>query len=883
MPQRNARRSKNPSTKRARQTKSSSAQRTQQASSHSETQPADSLVSEPSQEEMPSKVCSVCAEEAVDWAVGHCPHVVCGNCFHRMRVLYDRKTCVMCNDAIKQVAVVPLNLYSESMTFDAAVALPGAFHDKKVDMWFLDRNRYQQLRTVRGWKCSHRSCAQKDPQQSTFHNAEQLRAHVRSVHRCVYCNICFSGRKSFVSELQLYPLDKDRNHSSRQRAHMRKEHSTCKFCRKYFLDDDALYSHLQETHETCTLCERNGRMHEYYVNFEQLERHYEQEHYVCQQDSCRGVVFPTNIALQAHIHTRHGEASRGTRARALRVNLADLHQEDEPRRSAMHSQSDVQRERELQAARRRAFLSSNVVFSGALNLDDTTLDSVPDVEDDAPASSLNTPLNVQSSASTSAQEARDSATRNHHSTDENVDAQTRRPDDGRFHPLSFPRDGEERQARNTLLVRTMRSLLEPGEYEDFRTTSADFQSGKKSAEEYYDAVVDCFGVRAAVRDILPELVALLPNPLLREPLLQICLRRTNTPGNEAGYLHPNGPNSSSQQTSNGRAEQFPTLSDAPPPRRRKTPKTQRFGTLGPEEFPRLGRVNRVGQAAEPNASEASSSSAPRSTPSVARSNRPPEQRKTAATILREAPPTSALRGLRVTGAPAPSVRPSPLSVAPSARPSPLSVAPSVRPSPASTDAFPSLPSASASAAVPPRPSQRQGSNTSAQRRSAVSSFTDFPALGAPTNSVSEESQANDAAAQPTEDSAPSADVSMRVGAVWGGAASNGRGGKRRGPGNRRRPATPPKSVVLSSSNIPDFRATSGLDRGAASQPSQSQENEDGKRNKVIDVAQIAKARREALRNSSVPKVGSSGYGFAWERKKAQQKKKEIKSSMNLNG
>eukprot|EP00737_Agarophyton_chilense_P002748 gb/GEZJ01003160.1/.p1 GENE.gb/GEZJ01003160.1/~~gb/GEZJ01003160.1/.p1 ORF type:complete len:902 (-),score=97.13 gb/GEZJ01003160.1/:755-3196(-) len=812
---------------------------------------------------MPSTICSVCAEQAVDWAVGHCPHVVCGDCFHRMRVLYQRKTCVMCKDTVKQVVFVPLQQYTVGMNFDQAVSLPRSFHDKKVDIWFIDRDRCDQLRTVRGWKCSHRSCSHKHANNSVFPNAEQLRAHVKTQHRCVYCNVCFNGAKSFVSELQLYPLDKDRNYSSRQKAHMRRQHPMCRFCRKYFLDDDSIYSHLQEEHETCILCERNNRMHEYYVNFEQLEHHYEHEHYVCKHEACRGLVFATNIELQAHLHTRHGDASRGNRSRALRVNLHDLHREQQPRRPHVESPHNVERERELQAVRRRAFLSSNVVFSGAF--EDAAPNAVPEMVEAPPVASASMHPPAPSSAAPSTPQVIETGVVNADSDEDNGSTTTRRPDDGRFHPLSLPRDGEERQARNTMLVRTMRSLLEPAEYEEFRTTSAQFRNGTKGAEVYYDAVVNCFGVRAAVRDILPELVALLPNPLLREPLLQVCLRRTNTPGSEAGYLNPGGPSASSQQSSNGQPEQFPTLSDAPPPRR-KTPKVQRFGTLGPEEFPRLGRIKRKSQAPQQEPNQAPSSSAARPTPNASRKERETQQRKTAASILREAPPSERMRNLRVSGAPAPSAR-----------------TPSASVSAISTSAFPSLPSASASAAVAPVTPRVQSSNGSTPNAAGPSSFADFPALGASSSAAPQRFAPNKAGAQPGQESSPSADVSMRVGAVWGGAGTNGRGGAKRGPGNKRRPATPPKSVALASSDIPGFRATSRSGEGAASQSSSAPHSVAGNPNNVIDVVQIAKARREALQKSSVPKIGAGGFGFAWERKKAQQKKKEIKNSMNVDG
>lgn len=865
MPQRNPKRKYNASAKRGRHANTSTPASTTQNTPATKRTPPQSTLNQQHSEDASHTICSICAEKPVDWAVGHCGHVVCGDCFHRMRVLYERNHCVMCKEVLKGVVLVPLHLYKHGMKFEQGVALPGAFHDKQVNIWFIDHSRYDQLRAVRGWKCSHKACTLKPPKNSVFPNAEQLRAHARAEHRAVYCNICFNGRKAFVSELELYPLDKDRNFSSRHRAHMRKVHPMCKFCRKYFLDDDALYNHLQEKHETCTICERNGRLHEYYATFEQLERHYEHEHYVCQHDSCRGVVFATNIELQAHIHTRHNDNARGTRSRTLRVNLHDLHREERTRRPAMHSPVDEQRERNRQAARRRAFLSSHVVFSGALDIEPNPTDFAQTEEESPSSVAQSATRSTESSANPSRSQPADAI-----STAETVDqesvALTRRPDDGRFHPLALPRDAEERQARNTVLVRTMRSLLEPAEYEQFRSTSSEFQKGTNSAEEYYDSVVDAFGVRAAVRDILPELVALLPNPLLREPLLQVCLRRTNTSGSQSGYLDPSGPSATSQPSSRAQNEQFPTLSDAPPPRR-MTPKTKRFGDLGPEEFPRLGRVNRTEAPTTnaPNQTQTSAVAGPSSSAS-APSSKPYVPQKTAASVLREPPPKRVLGHARATGAPA-------------------SGSGGIS-SGALAGAFPALSSTvSNERNAAPRAEQRQQTraNSSARPGPVMTALSEFPSLSVSNNSSSSGTGRSNANAAPALEDVQSAEVTLRAGPVWGGAGGRGRGGKRRGTGNGRRPATPPTSVVLASSSaVPDLRLRSSIAESGPSLSSGAQQADTPRRHKVIDVMQIAKARKEAMQKSNVPKIGGSGYGFAWDRKKVQQKKREIKSSMNAN-
>lgn len=750
-----------------------------------------------------------------------------------MRVLYDRNTCVMCNISLRQVIIVPLRHFRLGMTFEDAMGLPGAFHDKEVEMWFIDRARHQQLKNVRGWKCSHKTCNTKGQKDSVFANSTQLRAHARSEHRSIYCDICFTGKKSFVSEINLYSLDNGKTFSSKLRGHLRKEHPQCRFCRRYYLDDEKLYAHLQESHEACSVCERSGRLHEYYVNFEQLERHYEEEHYICHHESCRGVVFATQIELQSHEHSQHSDSSRGSRSRTLRVNLQQLHGVRDSQRPDPSMPVDVRIEQERQAARRRAFLSSAVVFSGAFDVEDTSANPTPAGSSHGPPPEAPQP---HGSAST------ESASKGGASASKDVTEQTRPPDDGHFHPLALPRDGEEITSRNTVLIRSMRSLLDPAAYEQFRQSSSEFHSGKITPDDYFDAAVDAFGIRAAVRDILPELVALLPSPLLREPLLQVCLKKTDTKASDGGYLGSSGPVVTGRASSSGEKrgdEQFPTLNGVPTPTR-VNPKARRFGAPGPEEFPRLGRVNKTQQAIDPapTPSQASPSQS-MVEPKAPKKDNAPKSQRTAASILKHPVPAKRIFGKQQGG------------------------------------------------------SAASSNNSSAGPRLATSAFPSLSTAPTPTVSKPTDSQGSNqgGAALQTGEHVPT-DVSMRVGAVWGGATAQSlsRGNKMRGPGRgqRRRPATPPRCVVTkesgsgskSESEFPQMQTSAPSNAVVGSSSGPSQVTPRG--SKVIDVVEISKARRDAVAKSSLPKIGGSGYGFAWDRKKAQKKKKQIKNDVTSN-
>lgn len=829
--------------------------------------------------EDPSTICSVCANKAVDWAIGPCRHQVCGDCMHRMRVLYGRKTCVICSQPQRHLVVIPLSDWRDSFTYEDARTLPNLTLDSEVDMSFIDTARLAHFRAVRGFKCSHRACASRPVSEILFANGTQLRAHARSEHRTIYCDICINGGKSFVSELLQYSLDQGRNASSALRAHLRKAHPQCQFCKTFYLDDDKLYAHLQEAHETCGICERNGRMHEYYRNFIELERHYNKDHFTCSDESCRGVVFASAIELQAHQHLRHGGGATGGsgRSRALRVNLQQLHEGGHVRGDV----DDAAAERQRQMARRRAFLSTQAVFAGALNLDD----EATDVELPFMNSTASAPLSVSRGQITSHSDASvdsDVVTPANTQIESEPELPPRPPDDGKFHPTQLPRDAAHSQARNAALVRRMRSALDPATYEIFRQASARFQEGSIDGDAFYDTAIQTFGARTAVRDILPELVALLPAAFLREDLARTCLRRTGTAESQVAAVleslvsgtfpspssqgnagpsgnPPNGDRTGSARdgssTSGGGNDQFPTLNGGPAPPVRAV-RLRRFGAPGPEEFPRLGRVNGHTGNASSSTTNGSNSNGVTRAPTSGNENR------TAANILRGS--GSTMSSARIFGAREATTGSSDTTAANA----PLIVNGGTSVETSGENAFPALPLRT----TPParRPNVSTGAVVqpqelpSQQSVGASLSETAFPALGSCTGppAISESEPQGVVAHVETT----SANEVHNLGMVWGGAPSQGQGAARRrgaGRGRGRRPATPPRLAFPSLEAERGDSSAGSASRGAL----------------VVDVMEREREKRQQIQKSSLPKVGGSGYGFAWERKKAQKQRKEIRNAM----
>lgn len=744
-----------------------------------------------------NKICPVCAEVAQDWAVGSCMHPVCGNCSLRMRVLYKREACVLCITLLAEVVVVPADSFRADSSFADMLALASNF-DKAVGMHFVSVDRRRELAEKRGWQCS--TCGIIEASSS------KLRQHVRASHNSLYCNLCFSGGTSFVSELSMYALAGDRG-CPKLREHTRRNHPMCKFCHQYFLGDDELYAHLQSEHESCSVCERQGRIHEYFRDFEQLETHYASDHFVCPDRGCRGVVFASKVDLQAHEVNRHMRNVPRS-ARRVRVDLADL-------ASRADTAQELREEQNRQTARRRAFMSSHVVFLGS---DGQTNDRARrgngQRSNDSGASSSRGGRTQQSHRGAHPSQAPANSTPSQsNSTPQGPSAASssvrnqRAPEDNTYRALALPQNQEESSARSAVLVRRMRSTLDPAEFEQFRSASGQFRDGSMNAAEYYSVIVDAFGVRFAIREMVPELIALLPEADKRSALTTAVTgaASSNAVAAESTIDFPNlegsriaAPNLT--PTARGPYLPLPHASD----------------------FPSLSQANRS-TAANVASSSAPSTNAPQVNMSRMFGGTVPSQtyvsqpRRAMQSITNPGsfPSLTGAPSVHQTGTQAQSgeVQASTRTGAAAQRPAHMSSVVVRPPAHPFVEAFPGL-------RPPPPPAPRDP----------------FPALGRRRGVVSE-------AERLASEEVVDADVTNRAGAVWGGVSGGAR--RRRGPGGRE-PAPLPSGP--------------------------------GGRNVVIDVVQAAAERRKKIEQSALPKVGGGGFGFAWERKKNLKKKREIKSA-----
>jgi hypothetical protein len=286
----------------------------------------------------------ICAEPLTHVAYGPCGHRdACVECVARLRFVMDDERCVICQQRCPSMfATRAMGDYTETIGAEAFAELPGRarsrelHHDKKLNIFFDDLAVCRKVEQLRGLSCP--VCAAEDGSASSkkdsgaFGSLKQLKAHLRETHDRFFCEVCLEGRKVFVSQQVTY----SRQDLDRHKRGAAEEldaplggfagHPACRFCRKNFYDEGAMYHHMQSAHETCHLCRRAAPdTFVYYRDYDELERHYNAGHHPCLHPEClakKFVVFQSPQELKNHEGLEHGRAmTKAERKEALRVHV----------------------------------------------------------------------------------------------------------------------------------------------------------------------------------------------------------------------------------------------------------------------------------------------------------------------------------------------------------------------------------------------------------------------------------------------------------------------------------------------------------------------------------------------------------------------------------
>ncbi|KAJ6847205.1 zinc finger protein 598-like [Iris pallida] len=292
--------------------------------------------------------CAVCAD-FLEWAAyGSCGHrEVCSTCVVRLRFILDDRRCCICKTECPAVFITKaLGDYTRVIT-DFSAFPSGASEGQAGSFWyhegsqayFDDVDQYRMIKAMCKLSCS--ICDKSAEEQgnegakrrSKFRNIEQLKGHLFHQHKMFMCSLCMEGRKVFICEQKLYTRSQLNQHihtgdsevdgTETERGGFM-GHPMCEFCRNPFYGDNELYMHMSTEHYTCHICQRqHPGQYDYFRNYDDLETHFRQEHFLCEDEAClakKFIVFQSDAEMKRHNTIEHGgNMSRSKRNAALQI------------------------------------------------------------------------------------------------------------------------------------------------------------------------------------------------------------------------------------------------------------------------------------------------------------------------------------------------------------------------------------------------------------------------------------------------------------------------------------------------------------------------------------------------------------------------------------
>ncbi|KAG4394049.1 hypothetical protein GLYMA_03G222900v4 [Glycine max] len=213
------------------------------------------------------------------------------------------------------------------------------WYHEDTNAFFDDVDHYRMIKAMCRLSCNVCDKIEDQPQDAAsrrrakFRNIGQLKGHLFHRHKLHMCNLCLEGRKVFICEQKLYTKaqlnqhvisgDSEVDGSESERGGFM-GHPMCEFCRTPFYGDNELYMHMSTEHYTCHICQRqHPGQYEYYKNYDDLEIHFRQEHFLCEDEAClakKFVVFQSEAEMKRHNAIEHGgRMSRSKRNAALQI------------------------------------------------------------------------------------------------------------------------------------------------------------------------------------------------------------------------------------------------------------------------------------------------------------------------------------------------------------------------------------------------------------------------------------------------------------------------------------------------------------------------------------------------------------------------------------
>ncbi|CAK7227602.1 hypothetical protein SBRCBS47491_006626 [Sporothrix bragantina] len=273
-----------------------------------------------------AEVCFICANPVVHHAIAPCNHLTCHICALRMRALYRTKDCPHCRTPAPYVIFTddPAKRFEEYADADIAST------DDNIGIKYTKDDIVGDTVLLLRYNCPDGNC------DYAGFGWPDLHRHVKATHHKRMCDLCTRHKKVFTHEHELFTdkaLEKHMRHGDDKPGAVDQTgfrgHPLCGFCGERFYDDDKLYEHCRNKHERCFICDRrDSRQPHYYRNYNELEKHFKKDHYICSDREClekKFVVFEAELDLKAHQLTEHGNTlSKDVRRDVQVVSMADF-------------------------------------------------------------------------------------------------------------------------------------------------------------------------------------------------------------------------------------------------------------------------------------------------------------------------------------------------------------------------------------------------------------------------------------------------------------------------------------------------------------------------------------------------------------------------------
>ncbi|KAL2186128.1 hypothetical protein L209DRAFT_710006 [Thermothelomyces heterothallicus CBS 203.75] len=281
------------------------------------------------------EVCFICANPISHHSVAPCNHVTCHICSLRLRALYKNKDCPHCR------TTAPFVIFTDDgkKRFEEYTDADITSTDENIGIRYAGEDIVGDTVLLLRYNCPDAEC------DFAGLGWQDLHRHVRNEHRKKMCDLCTRNKKVFTHEHDIF-TDKQLT------EHMRRGddkpgaadqtgfrgHPLCGFCGERFYDSDKLYEHCRNKHERCFICDRHSSQPQYYLDYNELEKHFKEAHFLCLDRNClekKFVVFETALDLKAHQLEEHGDVyARGRESRVVDLSNFDLRQRYEQERRA---------------------------------------------------------------------------------------------------------------------------------------------------------------------------------------------------------------------------------------------------------------------------------------------------------------------------------------------------------------------------------------------------------------------------------------------------------------------------------------------------------------------------------------------------------------------